>query len=84
MIEIKLSQGAKPRHAGGLLLRPKITRSTEIIEARKLIYPPTRDCHSPSAYSAFKYAPLIPTDEELLRITDGQLAGTYEHGAIYW
>jgi glutamate synthase domain-containing protein 2 len=53
MIEIKLSQGAKPGH-GGLLPRAKITR--EIAEARKLIYPPTHDCHSPSAHSAFTNA----------------------------
>ena len=53
MIEIKLSQGAKPGH-GGLLPRAKITR--EIAEARKLTYPPTHDCHSPSAHSAFTNA----------------------------
>jgi glutamate synthase domain-containing protein 2 len=50
MIEIKLSQGAKPGH-GGLLPRAKITR--EIAEARKLAFPPTADCHSPARHSAF-------------------------------
>jgi glutamate synthase domain-containing protein 2 len=50
MIEIKLSQGAKPGH-GGLLPRAKITR--EIAETRKLQYPALEDCHSPSRHSAF-------------------------------
>lgn len=50
MIEIKLSQGAKPGH-GGLLPKAKITR--EIAEARKLPFPPLGDCHSPSRHSAF-------------------------------
>lgn len=50
MIEIKLSQGAKPGH-GGLLPMSKIT--PEIAKARKLEYPPTHDCHSPASHSAF-------------------------------
>jgi len=50
MIEIKLSQGAKPGH-GGLLPKAKITES--IAKARKLHYPPLHDCHSPSSHSAF-------------------------------
>jgi glutamate synthase domain-containing protein 2 len=50
MIEIKLSQGAKPGH-GGLLPRAKITR--EIAEARKLPFPANSDCHSPARHSAF-------------------------------
>ena len=50
MIEIKLSQGAKPGH-GGLLPKSKITKS--IAEARKLPYPPTGDCHSPARHSSF-------------------------------
>jgi len=50
MIEIKLSQGAKPGH-GGLLPKSKITKS--IAEARKLQYPPTGDCHSPARHSSF-------------------------------
>ncbi len=50
MIEIKLSQGAKPGH-GGLLPKAKITQA--IADARKLPYPPLHDCHSPSTHSAF-------------------------------
>lgn len=50
MIEVKLSQGAKPGH-GGILPRAKIT--PEIAEARKLEYPATSDCHSPPSHSAF-------------------------------
>jgi glutamate synthase domain-containing protein 2 len=50
MIEIKLSQGAKPGH-GGILPLAKIT--PEIAEARKLPFPPESDCHSPSSHSAF-------------------------------
>jgi glutamate synthase domain-containing protein 2 len=50
MIEIKLSQGAKPGH-GGILPRAKIT--PEIAEARKLEYPAQSDCHSPPNHSAF-------------------------------
>lgn len=48
MIEIKLSQGAKPGH-GGMLPAPKIT--PEIAEARGI--PMGIDCVSPPAHSAF-------------------------------
>ena len=48
MIEVKLSQGAKPGH-GGLLPASKI--SPEIAEARGI--PMGRDCESPAAHSAF-------------------------------
>lgn len=48
MIEIKLSQGAKPGH-GGVLLGPKVT--PEIAEARGVA--PGTDCISPSRHSAF-------------------------------
>ncbi|WP_099827440.1 FMN-binding glutamate synthase family protein [Oceaniglobus indicus] len=48
MIEIKLSQGAKPGH-GGVLPAAKITR--EIAEARGI--PMGQDCVSPAAHSAF-------------------------------
>ncbi len=48
MIEIKLSQGAKPGH-GGMLPAAKI--SPEIAEARGI--PMDRDCISPAAHSAF-------------------------------
>ncbi len=48
MIEIKLSQGAKPGH-GGMLLAAKVT--PEIAETRGV--PTGQDCVSPSAHSAF-------------------------------
>lgn len=48
MIEIKLSQGAKPGH-GGVLPGPKVT--PEIAEARGV--PPWTDCVSPASHSAF-------------------------------
>lgn len=53
MIELKLSQGAKPGH-GGLLPKAKITK--EIAEARKLPFPPVSSCHSPVRHSAFHTA----------------------------
>ena len=49
MIELKLSQGAKPGH-GGVLPGPKV--SAEIAEARGV--PEGVDCVSPSSHSAFK------------------------------
>src|SRR5690554_649342 len=48
MIEIKLSQGAKPGH-GGILPGAKVT--LEIAEARGV--PPWQDCNSPARHSAF-------------------------------
>lgn len=48
MIEVKLSQGAKPGH-GGMLPAAKIT--PEIAEARDI--PMVVDCVSPAAHSAF-------------------------------
>ena len=48
MIELKLSQGAKPGH-GGMLPASKI--SAEIAEARDI--PMGQDCISPAAHSAF-------------------------------
>jgi glutamate synthase domain-containing protein 2 len=48
MIEIKLSQGAKPGH-GGVLLGPKVT--AEIAEARGVEI--GTDCVSPAAHSSF-------------------------------
>jgi glutamate synthase domain-containing protein 2 len=50
MIEIKLSQGAKPAH-GGMLPKEKISES--IAKARNLDYPVQEDCHSPARHSAF-------------------------------
>ena len=49
MIEIKLSQGAKPGH-GGVLPGPKVT--AEIAAARGV--PEGQDCISPSSHSAFR------------------------------
>ncbi len=48
MIELKLSQGAKPGH-GGVLPGPKVT--AEIAAARGVA--PGQDCVSPAAHSAF-------------------------------
>jgi glutamate synthase domain-containing protein 2 len=48
MIELKLSQGAKPGH-GGVLPGPKVT--PEIAEARGV--PAWQDCVSPASHSAF-------------------------------
>jgi glutamate synthase domain-containing protein 2 len=56
MIEIKLSQGAKPGH-GGMLPAPKVSR--EIAETRGV--PEGEDCISPARHSAFD------TPEGLLR-----------------
>ena len=49
LIEIKMSQGAKPGH-GGILPGPKVTE--EIAAARGV--PVGKDCISPSSHSAFK------------------------------
>ncbi|KML55446.1 glutamate synthase [Burkholderia cepacia] len=59
MIEVKLSQGAKPGH-GGILSAAKVTR--EIAETRGI--PMGKDCISPSAHSAFA------TPRELLAFID--------------
>jgi glutamate synthase domain-containing protein 2 len=59
LIEVKLSQGAKPGH-GGVLPGPKVT--IEIAQARGV--PVGVDCVSPSAHSAFS------TPVELLQFLD--------------
>ena len=59
MVEIKLSQGAKPGH-GGMLPGPKV--SAEIAETRGV--PQGEDCISPAAHSAFG------TPIELLEFAD--------------
>lgn len=59
LIEIKLSQGAKPGH-GGVLPGPKVT--AEISEARGV--PIGQDCISPASHSAFN------TPTELLQFVD--------------
>ena len=69
MVEIKLSQGAKPGH-GGLLPKSKISK--EIAQARKLPFPPTSDCHSPSCHSAFSnHVELIEFISKLRELSNG-------------
>ena len=71
MIEIKLSQGAKPGH-GGVLPGPKVT--LEIAEARGV--QPWVDCVSPASHSAFR----TPTEmmhfiERLRTLSGGKPTG---------
>jgi len=73
MIEIKLSQGAKPGH-GGLLPRQKISK--EIAFARKLEFPPTGDCNSPPCHSAFSnYFELVQFIQQLRELSYGLPVG---------
>lgn len=71
MIEIKISQGAKPGH-GGVLPGPKVT--TEIAAARGV--PVGIDCISPSSHSAFG-TPLqmMQFIAELRRLSGGKPVG---------
>ena len=66
MVEIKLSQGAKPGH-GGVLPGPKVT--PEIAEARGV--PVGQDCVSPAAHSAFATPLALMHFIELLRSLSG-------------
>src|SRR3546814_15781751 len=71
MIEIKLSQGAKPGH-GGVLPGPKV--SAEIAATRRV--PQGVDCISPAAHSAF--APpleLVVWAARLRELSGGQPVG---------
>jgi len=71
MIEIKLSQGAKPGH-GGVLPAAKIT--PEIAEARGI--PMGRDCISPPAHRAFSTPlELIAFIARLRTLSDGKPVG---------
>ncbi|WP_417667433.1 FMN-binding glutamate synthase family protein [Roseibium sp.] len=71
MIEIKLSQGAKPGH-GGVLPGAKVTE--EIAEARGI--PVGKECISPSAHSAFSTPKeLMEFIGELRRLSDGKPVG---------
>lgn len=73
MIEVKLSQGAKPAH-GGLLPKEKIT--PEIAEARGLEGPPYEDCNSPPYHSAFDDADgLIAFIQRLQSLSGGKPVG---------
>ncbi len=66
MIEIKLSQGAKPGH-GGVLPGPKVT--PEIAAARGV--PVGVDCVSPATHSAFSNASQMLHFAQLLRVASG-------------
>lgn len=71
MIEIKLSQGAKPGH-GGVLPGPKVTE--EIAEARGVR--PGQDCVSPASHSSFS-TPLemMRFIEQLRELSQGKPVG---------
>ncbi len=71
MIELKLSQGAKPG-LGGMLPAAKV--SPEIAEARGV--PVWRDCDSPSRHSAFSTPiELLQFIEKLRRLSGGKPVG---------
>jgi glutamate synthase domain-containing protein 2 len=71
MIEIKLSQGAKPGH-GGVLPRAKV--SPEIAAARRV--PTGRDCVSPASHSEFSTPRgLLEFIERLRRLALGKPVG---------
>ena len=71
MIEIKLSQGAKPGH-GGVLLGPKVT--AEIAEARGVQI--GEDCVSPSSHSSFSTPlELLEFVQQLRTLSEGKPVG---------
>lgn len=71
MIEVKLSQGAKPGH-GGMLPGPKVT--IEIAEARGV--PVGRDCVSPASHSEFSTpVGLLKFIERLRTLSGGKPTG---------
>lgn len=71
MIEIKLSQGAKPGH-GGMLPGPKVT--LEIANARGVR--PWQDCNSPAKHSAFSTPiELMEFIVKLRRLSGGKPVG---------
>lgn len=71
MIEIKLSQGAKPGH-GGMLMAPKVT--PEIAETRGI--EPHQDCISPSRHSEFSTPrQLMEFVERLRNLSGGKPVG---------
>lgn len=71
MIEIKLSQGAKPGH-GGVLLGPKVT--AEIAEARGVLM--GQDCVSPSNHSSFSTpVELLQFVQQLRSLSQGKPIG---------
>ncbi len=71
MIEIKISQGAKPSH-GGILPKEKITK--EIAEIRGI--PMDQDCDSPPQHSEFNTpVGLLKFVEKLRKLSDGKPVG---------
>ena len=71
MVEIKLSQGAKPGH-GGVLLGSKVTE--EIAEARGVAE--GEDCVSPASHSSFSTPlELMQFIEQLRSLSDGKPVG---------
>jgi glutamate synthase domain-containing protein 2 len=66
MIELKLSQGAKPGH-GGVLPGPKVT--VEIAQARGVL--PGIDCISPASHSAFETPVQMLKFMDRLRVLSG-------------
>ncbi|WP_416365397.1 FMN-binding glutamate synthase family protein [Sphingobium sp. JS3065] len=71
MIEIKLSQGAKPGH-GGILPARKVT--PEIAQTRGI--PPEQDCISPSRHSAFSTPrEMMSFIDQLRRLSGGKPVG---------
>jgi glutamate synthase domain-containing protein 2 len=71
MIELKLSQGAKPGH-GGVLPGPKVT--IEIAQARDV--PPGQDCISPAQHSAFSTpVQMLQFIEQLRALSGGKPTG---------
>ena len=71
MVEIKLSQGAKPGH-GGVLPGPKV--SEEIAEARGVIV--GEDCVSPAAHSSFSTPlELMAFVQQLRTLSEGKPVG---------
>ena len=71
MIEIKLSQGAKPGH-GGMLMAPKVT--PEIAETRGI--EPYKDCLSPNSHSEFSTPrELLDFVARLRRLSGGKPVG---------
>ena len=71
MVEIKLSQGAKPGH-GGVLPGPKVTE--EIAEARGVMV--GEDCVSPAAHSSFSTPlELMQFVQQLRTLSDGKPVG---------
>ncbi len=71
MVEIKLSQGAKPGH-GGVLPGPKVTE--EIAEARGVVV--GQDCVSPASHSSFSTPlELMAFIQQLRTLSEGKPVG---------